>query len=53
MIVKNITKFGNSWGVIIPPAILKLLSINPVTDQVILDVQDNEIRIKKIKKDEK
>ncbi len=51
MITKKLRSIGGSWGVIIPKAILDGLGINPVLDQVELYLEDNEIRIRKIKKD--
>ena len=40
-------QIGNSWGLIIPKAILDLLKINPVLDEIEFRVIDDEIRIKK------
>ncbi len=50
MIVKKLRNIGNSWGVILPKAILEGLNINPVKDEVELYLENNEIRIRKIKK---
>jgi len=47
---KKLTSIGNSWGLIIPLSILKLLKVNPVTDEVELIVRDDELTIKKHKK---
>ncbi len=51
MIVKKLRNIGNSWGVIIPKAILEGLRINPVLDEVELYIENNEVRIRKVKKD--
>lgn len=51
MIKKKIAQIGNSWGVVIPKAILEGLGINPVLDEVELYIENNEIRIRKVKKD--
>lgn len=48
--LKKLRQIGNSWGLIIPKAILDLLKINPVTDEIEFRVIDDEIRIKKNKK---
>lgn len=50
MITKKLRGIGGSWGIIIPKAILDGLGINPVLDEVELYLQDDEIRIRKIKK---
>ena len=52
MIEKNLRNIGNSWGIIIPKSILEGLSINPVLDKVQLYIENNEIRIRELKKTE-
>ena len=37
MIIKKLRNIGNSWGVIIPKAILEGLNINPVRDEVSIE----------------
>lgn len=49
--LKKLTQIGTSFGIIIPKAILDLLKINPVTDNVDFDVQDGKIIIKKAHKE--
>ena len=51
MIKKRIVPIGNSLGVIIPKAIIDGLGINYVTDEVEIYLENNEIRIRKIKKE--
>ena len=51
MISKKLRNIGNSWGIILPKAILEGLGINPVLDEVELYIENNEIRIRKLKKD--
>lgn len=48
MIEKKLRNIGNSWGVILPKAILDGLRINPVLDKVEIYIENNEIRIRKI-----
>jgi len=48
---KKIFQVGNSWVVSIPRVILSALRINPVIDRIELYIKDDEIRIKKIKKE--
>lgn len=50
MIEKKLRSIGNSWGVIIPKAIIEGLGINPVLDKVEIYLENNEIRIRKLKK---
>lgn len=50
MIEKKLRNIGNSWGVIIPKAIIEGLGINPVLDTVEIYIENNEIRIRKIQK---
>ena len=50
-IKKNLRQIGNSYGVILPKLILEMANINPVLDEVELYIENNEIRIRKIKKD--
>ena len=50
MIEKKLVQIGGSWGVVIPKLILDGLDINPATDKVELYLENNEIRIRKIKK---
>lgn len=52
MIHKKLRKIGNSWGVVIPKAILEGLRINPVLDEVSLHIENDSIVIKKYKKEE-
>ena len=49
MIKKKITQIGTSWGVIIPKAIIDGLGINPILDEVEIYLENDEIRIRKIK----
>jgi len=49
MLERKITQVGNSWGIIIPKSILDMLDINPVLDKVELYIENNEIRIRKVK----
>ena len=52
MLKKKITSIGNSWGVIIPKAILDGLNINPVRDEVTIEIEPDGIKIKKQKRRE-
>jgi len=52
MFKKNLRGIGNSWGVIIPKVFIENLGINPVLDKVELYLENDEIRIRKLKKTE-
>ena len=52
MIHNKLREIGNSWGVVIPKAILEGLRINPVLDEVSLHIENDSIVIKKYKKEE-
>ena len=47
--IKKIIQIGNSWGVIIPQAVLALLKINPVTDRLEFRVENDKLIITKVK----
>ena len=42
-------QLGNSWGVVIPKAILEALNINPVIDEISISIENNSIKIDKYK----
>lgn len=48
---KKLRQMGCSWGLIIPKAILELINVNPVLDEVDLKVVDDKIIITKFKED--
>lgn len=49
MIKKKMVQVGNSWGMVIPKAIIDGLQINPTNDILEVYIADNEIRIRKPK----
>jgi len=49
MIIKKLRNIGNSWGVILPKSILEGFNINPVLDQVSIEIEPDGIKIKKHK----
>ncbi len=51
MIHKKLRQLGNSWGLVIPKAILEGLRINPVLDEVSLYIENDSVVIKKYKKE--
>ena len=48
---KKLRSLGTSWGIIIPKAILELLNVNPVLDEVEFVVENDELKIRKYKGD--
>lgn len=53
MIRKKLRNVGNSWGIIIPKAIIEGLGIRPSLDEIELYIDNNEIRIRKAEKESK
>ena len=47
--MKKLRPIGNSWGIIIPKNILEILGINPVLDEIDIDIIDKVLMIKKSK----
>ena len=45
--MKKLIQIGNSWGIIIPKNILEIMGINPVTDQIDIDMENKVLKIKK------
>lgn len=52
MIHKKLRNIGNSWGLIIPKALLYGLNINPVLNEVSITIENDAIVIKKYKKND-
>ena len=51
MLHKKLRQTGNSWGVVIPKAFLESVNINPVLDEVSIEIEGDTIKLKKYKKD--
>ncbi len=43
---------GNSWGIILPKAILEALGINPMLHELSLEIEPDGIKLKKVKRSE-
>ena len=43
-------KSGNGWALFVPKTILELLKINPQTDKIEMQVENDVLKIKKIDK---
>lgn len=50
MIEKKLIQIGNSWGILLPKPVIEALRIKPLNDKVEIFIENDEIRIKKIKK---
>ncbi len=50
MLEKKFIAIGNSWSIIIPKNILSALRINPVLDKMVLEIEPDGIKLKKIKR---
>lgn len=49
MIEKKFLKSGNSWCVVIPTSVIKMLDINPEKDNISLSLENGNILIKPLK----
>ena len=47
--MKKLRQIGNSWGIIIPKNILEIMGINPVLDEIDIDIINKTLMIKKSK----
>lgn len=47
MIEKKMIQIGNSWGIVIPKALIDGLRINTADDKLEIYIEDNEIHIRK------
>ena len=52
MIDKKFVKLGRSWGMIIPPWIIKVLGIDPEKDTMSISIDKKKIIIEKIKEND-
>ena len=50
---KKLTQIGTSWGVIIPKNILEMMKINPVLDEIEVELDNKVFKIKKAEKQDK
>jgi len=50
MLIRSLTAIGNSYGIIIPKIILEQMGINPVLDDVELEIRDKVLHVKKAEK---
>ncbi len=48
--IRKIIQIGNSWGVIIPKALLDILKINPVKDKLEFTIENDKIIMTKVSK---
>lgn len=48
--MKKLIQVGNSWGFIIPKALLEVLKINPVTDKIDFEIEGKTLKITKASK---
>ena len=49
---KKLVQIGTSWGLIIPKPILEMMGINPVLDNIDVDMENKVLKIKKADKSE-
>lgn len=53
MLHKKLRPLGNSWGIVIPKALLQAMNINPVQDEICITIENDEIKLKKYSNPEK
>lgn len=47
--IKKIIQIGNSWGIILPKAVMELLKLNPVKDKLEFTIEGEKLVITKSK----
>ncbi len=52
MLKKKFVAVGNSWSIIVPKNILDALGINPVLDNMSLELENNRIVLKKLPREQ-
>lgn len=50
---RKFMKSGNGWALFVPLTILKLLKINPEKDRVEFIVENDVLKVKKLKKEDR
>lgn len=53
MFHKKLRQAGGSWSIVIPKVILEAMNINPVLDELSITLDDDTIKLKKYKKQDK
>lgn len=51
MLHKKFRQLGNSWGIVIPKAIIQAMNINPVLDEISITIEGDSIKLKKYKQE--
>ena len=49
MLHKKMRETGGSWSIIIPKAILQAMNINPVLDEISIEIEGDAIKLRKYK----
>jgi hypothetical protein len=47
--IRKLFKSGNGWAIFIPKTILELLKVNPETDLLEIQIENDVLKIKKVK----
>lgn len=50
--MKKLIQIGNSWGIIIPKALLDILKINPTKDKIDISIENETLKITKAQKED-
>ena len=51
MLHKKFREAGASWSIIIPKAILQAMNINPVLDEMSIEIEGDAIKLKKYREE--
>ena len=51
MLHKKFREAGASWSIIIPKAILQAMNINPVLDEISIEIEGDAIKLKKYREE--
>ena len=51
MLHKKLRQTGNSWGVVIPKAFLESVNINPILDEISLEIEGDAIKLRKYREE--
>ena len=51
MLHKKFRQLGNSWGIVIPKAIIQAMNINPVLDEISITIEGDSIKLKKYREE--
>ena len=51
MIHKKLRQSGNSWALVIPKVILEAMNINPVLNEICIEIEGDAIKLRKYREE--